>query len=174
MHFDDSLFQCEAEGTGDEARDKRRKKDANGDYVAKTCNPEWFKEADLVDSKEEAHVILKYSADLCYHRQQFSEATRLYHQVVDVRMLSNFLPSFHLFLLLFWLSASKFTSAPSLDVHNFCSFSPKNHCSNLLYHAFPTVIYWQATFFNPPEPSLPFFLTILRPSLQPTEWFREK
>ena len=51
------------------------------------------------DADEEgAHVILKYRADLCYHRQQLHTATSLYLTILEVRHTNKSLSSsFHEF-----------------------------------------------------------------------------
>ena len=36
------------------------------------------------DCREEDHMILKYRADLCYHRQQLSLSTSLYLKTIEV------------------------------------------------------------------------------------------
>ena len=49
--------------------------------------PQWFSRVD-VDSaggfEEEAHVILKYRADLCYRKQMLESAITLYLRIIEV------------------------------------------------------------------------------------------
>jgi tetratricopeptide (TPR) repeat protein len=88
-NFDDSFFdggalEKQRRRAGESARPGARK------YTAKACSPEWFNGVAVGGSSEERdHVILKYRADLCYHRRQLKEATLLYLQVLEVLPSSN-------------------------------------------------------------------------------------